>query len=135
MDYDLEIAFEKAERSIEYDRGLAAHYKASADEKQRLLDIARQEHTRAEHMQQLFEAVQSQNLQLQLENQRLHARINQLEARPTIYTDQFVGIQHVTQQNVRNQLVTGTTRKRIAKNKYIDHPNQLNLWPNTTTSL
>lgn len=65
----------------------------------------------------------------------LKARIAELEAQPTIYADQLVGVQNVTQQNVRNQLVTGNTRKRTAKNKYLDLPNQLTLWPNTTTSL
>ena len=82
MDYDLEIEFEKAEQSIENDRGLAAHYKASADEKQRLLDLARQEKARADQLQKLLAVTQSQNIQLQHENQRLQARIAELEARP-----------------------------------------------------
>ena len=82
MDYDLEIEFEKAEQSIENDRGLAAHYKASADEKQRLLDLARQEHARADQLQKLLEVSQSQNIRLQLENQRLQAQVNQLASRP-----------------------------------------------------
>lgn len=136
MDYDLEIEFEKAEQSIEYDRGLAAHYKTSADEKQRLLDLARHEHANARYNQRLLEASQSENIRLRLENQRLQARIAELEARPTtIHADQYVGEQHVTQQLVRNQLVNGTPRKRIAKNKHIDLSNQLNLWPSTTISL
>ena len=82
MDDDLEIEFEKAEQSIENDRGLAAHYKASADEKQRLLDLARQEHARADQLQKLLAVTQSQNIRLQLENQRLQAHINRLESRP-----------------------------------------------------
>lgn len=65
----------------------------------------------------------------------LESRVTELEARPTIYADQLVGVQNIEQQNVRNQLVNGNTRKRIAKNKYLDLTNQLNLWPNTTTSL
>ena len=136
MDYDLEIEFEKAEQSIENDRGLAAHYKASAEQKQRLLDLARQEHARADQLQKLLAVTQSQNIQLQHENQRLQARVAELEARPTnIYTDQLVGVQNVTQQNVCNQLVTATTRKRTRKPHYLNLPNQLQLWPNTTTSL
>lgn len=135
MDDDLEIEFEKAEQSIENDRGLAAHYKASAHEKQRLLDLARQEHNRADQLQKLLEVSQSQNIRLQLENQRLQSRVAELEARPTIYADQLVGVQNVTQQNVCNQLVSGSTRKRNVKNKYLDLTNQLNIWPNTTTSL
>ena len=82
MDYDLEIEFEKAEQSIENDRGLAAQYKASADEKQRLLDLARQEHARADQLQKLLAVTQSQNVRLQLENQRLQAQVNQLASRP-----------------------------------------------------
>lgn len=135
MDYDLEIEFEKAEQSIEQYKGLAAYFKASADETQRLLDLANQEHERAGQLQKLLEVSQSQNVRLQLENQRLQSRVAELEARPTIYADQLVGVQNVTQQNVRNQLVTGTTRKRNAKNKYLDLTNQLNIWPNTTTYL
>ena len=136
MDYDLEIEFEKAEQSIENDRGLAAHYKASADEKQRLLDLARQEKARADQLQKLLAVTQSQNIQLQHENQRLQSRVAELEARPTnIYTDQLVGVQNVTQQHVRNQLVTGNTRKRNAKNKYLDLSNQLDIWPNMTAFL
>lgn len=66
----------------------------------------------------------------------LESRVAELEARPTtIYTDQLVGVQNVAQQNVCNQLVTGNSRKRTAKNKYLDLSNQLNIWPNTTTSL
>jgi len=136
VDYDLEIEFEKAEQSIENDRGLAAHYKASADEKQRLLDLARQEKNRADQLQRLLAVTQSQNIQLQHENQRLQARIAELEARPTnIYADQLVGVQNVTQQHVHNQLVTGNSRKRTRKPHYLDLPNQLQLWPNMTTSL
>ena len=82
MDYDLEIEFEKAEQSIENDRGLAAYYKASAEQKQRLLDLARQEHVRADQLQKLLEVSQSQNIRLQLENQRLQAQVNQLQSRP-----------------------------------------------------
>ena len=136
MDYDLEIEFEKAEQSIENDRGLAAHYKASADEKQRLLDLARQEKARADQLQKLLAVTQSQNIQLQHENQRLQSRVAELEARPTnIYADQLVGVQNVAHQDVRNQLITSNSRKRTAKNKYLDLTNQLNIWPNTTTSL
>ena len=57
----------------------------------------------------------------------LESRIAQLEARPYIYADQLVGVQNVTHQNIRNQLVTSNARKRIAKNKYINLLNQLEL--------
>lgn len=82
MDYDLEIEFEKAEQSIEQYKGLAAYFKASADEKQRLLDLANQEHERADQLQKLLAVTQSQNVRLQLENQRLQAQVNQLASRP-----------------------------------------------------
>lgn len=65
----------------------------------------------------------------------LQTQVTELEARPTIYTDQLVGVQNVTHQNVQNQLVTGTLRKTSSKTKYIDIPNQLTIWPKTTTSL
>lgn len=136
MDPDLEIEFEKAEQSIEFDNGLAAYYKASAEQKQRLLDLARQEHDRADQLQKLLEVTQSQNINLQLENQRLQTRIAELEARPTTYIDQYVGVQTVQHQNVHNQLALQPVHKRTKKNKYIDLSNQLTLWTNpTTTSL
>ena len=128
MKGELEIEFEKAEQSIEYDRGLAAHYKASADEKQRLLDLARQEKDRADQLQKLLELTQSQNNRLELENQGLKARVAELEARPTIYADQLVNNQHVEHQIVRKQVVTLSSNKRLGlKSKHINLPNQLKL--------
>ncbi len=128
MKGELEIEFEKAEQSIEYDRGLAAHYKASADEKQRLLDLARQEKDRADQLQKLLELTQSQNNRLELENQGLKARVAELEARPTIYADQLVNNQHVEQQVVRKQVVTLSSSKRLGlKSKHINLTNQLKL--------
>jgi hypothetical protein len=134
VDPDLKIEFEQAERSIENDRGLSAHYKASADQKQRLLDIARQESTRAEHYKQLYEDEHRQNEQHQAYIAKLEARVAELEARPTnVYADQYVNLQQVAQQKVHNQLVAGTQRKR-GKNKILDLSNQLTLWPNPTTA-
>lgn len=136
MDDDLEIEFEKAEQSIENDRGLAAHYKASADEKQRLLDIAREERAKAKHYQQLLEEEQVTNQHLLAENARLRKENDFLRARPTILTDQYVAQQNVYQQDVQRQLVAYSSRKRTEKNKYDDFSNQLTLWTNpTATSL
>ena len=127
MDYDLEIEFEKAEQSIENDRGLAAHYKASADEKQRLLDLARQEKARADQLQKLLAVTQSQNIQLQHENQRLQSRVAELEARPVSVTAD----KYFENYNVAHQVVTlqprPTTKRLKSKNKYID-TNQLDIW-------
>ena len=127
MDPDLEIEFEKAEQSIENDRGLAAHYNTSADEKQRLLDLARQEHARADQLQKLLEVTQSQNIRLQLENQRLQARIAELEARPvSITADKYFENYNVAQQVVTLQ-PRSTTKRLKSKNKIID-TNQLDIW-------
>jgi len=106
------------------------------DNNQQLRKAVLQEYNRAEHFKQCFEDQQKKTNQVLLENQALRVRIAELEARPTIHADQLVGVQNVAQQNVRNQLVVGTPRKR-GKNKILDLPNQLklDLWPNTTTSL
>ena len=131
MDYDLEIEFEKAEQSIEYDRGLAAHYKASAFHQQRLLDLARQEHDRADQLQKLLEVSQTQNIQLQLENQRLQARVAELEARPNIVTDTYF-------ENFNAEKVINFRQQPIGKRKkakYIEDTNQLflELWKEKAT--
>ena len=127
LDDDLEIEFEKAEQSIEHDRGLVAYYKASADEKQRLLELARQEHTRADQLQKLLAVTQSQNIQLQHENQRLQARVAELEARPVSVTAD----KYFENYNVAHQIVTLqprlTTKRLKSKNKFID-TNQLDIW-------
>ena len=82
MDPDLEIELADAENSIEIERGFAALSKTSAQQKQRLLDIARTEHERADHFQQLYE-------QEKAKNERLEAELAQLRARPLYYIDQF----------------------------------------------
>ena len=122
MDDDLKIEFEKAEQSIENDRGLAAHYKASADEKQRLLDIARQEHNRADRYQKLLEVTQSENVQLQHEIQRLQARIEQLESRPI-----SVGGDYFESVNIERYLNCLPSPKRARRNKPSISSNDLTL--------
>ena len=125
MDYDLEIEFEKAEQSIENDRGLAAHYKASADEKQRLLDLARQEKARADQLQKLLAVTQSQNIRLQLENQRLQAQVNQLASRPLNVNGPYIEF-----ANIERYLNLPPTPKRSRRNKPIITSNDptLPLW-------
>lgn len=140
MDPDLEIEFEDAEKSIEIDRGLAAHYQASADRKQRLLDIARAQQAEAERYKQLYAQEQVKNIRLKEENMRLEARVAELEARPNIVTDQLVLEQNVTNQEIKQQVLgympyLPTRPKPRSKSKIIDLTNQLDLWANTTTSL
>ena len=81
MDPDLEIEFDEAEKSIEFDRGLAAYFKTSADEKQRLLDIARAKESEADLYKQLY-------FQEQAKNQQLLQRIADLERNGTTYNVQ-----------------------------------------------
>ena len=140
MDPDLEIAFDDAEKSIEFDRGLAAYFKTSADEKQRLLDIARSEQAEAERYKQLYAQEQVKNIRLKEENMRLEARVAELEARPNIVTDQLVLEQNVTNQDIKQQVLgympyVPTRPKPRSRSKIIDLTNQLDLWANTTTSL
>ena len=140
MDPDLEIEFEDAEKSIEIDRGLAAHYQASADRKQRLLDIARAQQAEAERYKQLYAQEQVKNIRLKEENMRLEARVAELEARPNIVTDQLVLEQNITNQEIKQQVLgympyIPTRPKPRSKSKIIDLTNQLDLWANTTTSL
>ena len=140
MDSDLEIEFEDAEKSIEIDRGLAAHYQASADRKQRLLDIARAQQAEAERYKQLYAQEQVKNIRLKEENMRLEARVAELEARPNIVTDQLVLEQNVTNQEIKQQVLgympyLPTRPKPRSRSKIIDLTNQLDLWANTTTSL
>ena len=140
MDSDLEREFEDAEKSIEIDRGLAAHYQASADRKQRLLDIARAQQAEAERYKQLYAQEQVKNIRLKEENMRLEARVAELEARPNIVTDQLVLEQNVTNQEIKQQVLgympyLPTRPKPRSRSKIIDLTNQLDLWANTTTSL
>ena len=125
MDYDLEIEFEKAEQSIEQYKGLAAYFKASADEKQRLLDLANQEHERADQLQKLLEVSQSQNVRLQLETQRLQAQVNQLASRPL-----NVNGPYIESANIERYLNLPPTPKRPRRNKPIITSNDttLPLW-------
>ena len=131
MKGELEIEFEKAEQSIEYDRGLAAHYKASADEKQRLLDLARQEHARADQLQKLLAVTQSQNVRLQLENQRLQTQVNQLASRPL-----NVNGPYIESANIERYLNLPPTPKRPRRNKPIITSNDttLPLWDSNIAS-
>ena len=140
LDPDLEIEFDDAEKSIEFDRGLAAYFKTSADEKQRLLDIARAEHEKAERYQQLYAKERVKNERLETENMRLEARVAELEARPNIITDQYVAVQNVTNQDINKQVLgympqINARPKPRSRSKMIDLTNQLDLWANTTTSL
>lgn len=133
LDPDLEIEFDHAEKSIEFDRGLAAHFQASADQKQRLLDIARAEHAQAAYYKQLYAKEKAKN-------ERLEARVAELEARPNIITDQYVAVQNVTNQDINKQVLgylptINTRPKPRNKSKIINLTNQLDLWANTTTSL
>ena len=119
MDDDLEIEFANAEKSIEIERGLAAHYQASADEKQRLLDIARAEHEQAENYRQLY-------LEERMKNSRLEAENTQLKSRP-----QYEIQNYIEKQKVERQYIALQPHKKSKKNSY--NPNQLPLWdPNVS---
>lgn len=122
MDDDLEIEFEKAEQSIEHDRGLAAHFQASANEKQRLLDIARAKESEAELYKQLY-------FQEQAKNQQLLQRIADLERNGTTYNVQG---NYYEALNV-GKLVAPKPRK--SKRKDTDLTNQLDLWTNPAISM
>ena len=140
LDPDLEIEFDEAEKSIEFDRGLAAYFQTSADQKQRLLDIARAKESEANLYKQLYFQEQAKNIRLKEENMRLEARVAELEARPNIVTDQLVLEQNVTNQEIKQQVLgympyIPTRPKPRSKSKIIDLTNQLDLWANTTTSL
>lgn len=89
MDPDLDIELDDAEQSIVFERGLAAFSQTSAKQKQRLLDIARTEHNKAEYFKQLYE-------QEKAKTERLEAEIAQLRARP-MYTYYALG------DNVQNK--------------------------------
>ena len=65
MDDDLKIEFADAEQSIEIKKGLAALLQTSADQEQRLLDIARRQHEQAKRYRQLYEAEHTKNQALQ----------------------------------------------------------------------
>jgi hypothetical protein len=133
VDPDLKIEFEQAERSIENDRGLSAHYKASADQKQRLLDIARQESTRAEHYKQLYEDEHRQNEQHQAYIAKLEARVAELEARPTnVYAESFIETLNAKKVLFPQQRHPGKRNK-----KHIEDSSQLflELWKNNQTAI
>lgn len=55
MDNRYSIEKEKLSQSIEFEKGLAAHFSASADEKQRLYELAQAEHAEAEKYKRLYE--------------------------------------------------------------------------------
>lgn len=121
MDSEIDIEFDEAEQSIELERGLAAYFKTSADERQRLLDIARSEHAEAEHYRQLYAEEKEKNIQLTAENMRLEAENEQMRNRP-----QYEVGQYVERQTVERQYVTLPTRKK--SRKVISNTNQLPLW-------
>jgi len=126
LDPDLEIEFDEAEKSIEFDRGLAAHFQASANEKQRLLDIARAEHEQAENYRQLYLQEHAKNQRLEAENKRLEAENAQFRARP-----QYEIQNYIEQQKVARQYVSIPLHKKSKKQIY--NPNQLPLWdPNVS---
>ena len=122
MDPDLEIEFDEAEKSIEFDRGLAAHFQTSADQKQRLLDIARAKESEADLYKQLY-------FQEQAKNQQLLQRIADLERNGTTYNVQ--GNYYET-LNI-DKVIAPKPRK--TKRKVIDLTNQLDLWTNPAISM
>ena len=122
MDPDLEIEFDEAEKSIEFDRGLAAHFQASANEKQRLLDIARAKESEADLYKQLY-------LQEKAKNQQLLQRIADLERNGTTYNVQG---NYYEALNI-GKLVAPKPRK--SKRKDTDLTNQLDLWTNPAISM
>ena len=122
MDPGLEIEFDEAEKSIEFDRGLAAHFQASANEKQRLLDIARAKESEAELYKQLY-------LQEQAKNQQLLQRIADLERNGTTYNVQG---DYYEALNI-GKLIAPKPRK--SKRKDTDLTNQLDLWTNPAISM
>ena len=129
LDPDLEIEFEDAEKSIEIDRGLAAHYQASADRKQRLLDIARAQQAEAERYKQLYAQEQVKNIRLKEENMRLEARVAELEARP-----QYQVGQYVEKMTIKKQVLSAPRAPQHKKSS-IDLTNQYSLWDQNALSL
>ena len=122
MDPDLEIEFDAAEKSIEFERGLAAYFKTSADEKQRLLDIARAKESEAELYKQLY-------LKEQAKNQQLLQRITDLERNGTTYNVQG---DYYEALNI-GKLIAPKPKK--TKRKITDLTNQLDLWTNPAISM
>ena len=121
MDSEIDIEFDEAEQSIELERGLAAYFKTSADERQRLLDIARSEHAEAEHYRRLYAEEKEKNIRLTAENLRLEAENTQMRNRP-----QYEVGQYVERQTVERQYVSLPMRKK--SRKIISNTNQLPLW-------
>ncbi len=126
MNPDLKIEFDEAEKSIELDRGLAAHFQTSANEKHRLLDIARAEHEQAEHYRQLYLQEHAEKIRLEAENKRLEDENARLRARP-----QYEIQNYIENQKVERQYVSIPLHKKSKKQIY--NPNQLPLWdPNVS---
>ena len=122
MDPDLEIEFDEAEKSIEFERGLAAHFQTSANQKQRLLDIARLKESEAELYKQLY-------FQEQAKNQQLLQRIADLERNGTTFN---------VQGNYYEALNIGkliAPKPKRSKRKDTDLTNQLDLWTNPAISM
>ena len=122
MDPDLEIEFDEAEKSIEFERGLAAHFQSSANQKQRLLDIAHLKESEAELYKQLY-------FQEQAKNQQLLQRIADLERNGTTFN---------VQGNYYEALNIGkliAPKPKRSKRKDTDLTNQLDLWTNPAISM
>ncbi len=74
MDNRYSIEKEKLSQSIEFEKGLAAHFSASADEKQRLYELAQAEHAEAEKYKHLYEEEKAKNALLE---EQLNKLLNQ----------------------------------------------------------
>lgn len=123
MDDDLEIEFADALQSIEQKRGLAALLQTSADQEQRLLDIARRQHEQAERYRQLYEAEHAKSQVLQTRCDALLCENEQLRNRPTHVTAD----KYVENFTVGQQFFTLQQPKRKSA-KHVNLTNQLDLW-------
>lgn len=122
MDDNLEIEFADALQSIEQKRGLAALLQTSADQEQRLLDIARHERAEAKRYRLLYETEHAKNQALQSRCDELLRENEQLRNRPlSITTDKYIESFSIGQQLFTLQ----TTKRKSAKR--IDFTDQLNL--------
>lgn len=122
MDDDLEIEFADALQSIEQKRGLAALLQTSADQEQRLLDIARHERDEAKRYRQLYEAEHAKSQALQSRCDELLRENEQLRSRPVSVTAD----KYIESFSIGQQLFTLQTTKRKSA-KRIDFTDQLNL--------